>query len=266
MTATPLAVISRAEFQRRRDALVRFGRGAVMVFIVGVLALAPAFLYIDRVLLPGWSASARGLFLLVLPLAGFVLALLVGWANTLRRRALGLTCPQCGTPLVQIRYDRGIDTAVVLSGGRCTKCKRPLVEDRVTAGIPIAPSFLPSGTPPANPAAFVALRDRFDRDTRRESAFLTCVGIGAVMAAWLGTRTLFAQAGLFIVAGIWLLPPVVIFAVIIRLERRWELRARALGLACAKCGTLFVGGRDGAVSRAVLELGACPHCETPLWT
>jgi hypothetical protein len=258
---TSLEVMSRAEFQRRRDALVGFGRSGVLVLLVIILALGPALFAFPSVV-----SREPLLALPLLALAGAILVILVGLANQIRRRALGLACPACGTPMVKILYDRGIYTSAVLSGGRCTKCKRPLVEDRVTAGIPVA-AGQPAGPTPESPQQFVQVRDRFERDTRRQYAFtVLCVAV-ATAAAWFVSRSLFVSgAALLLVTGPWLVSFAFIVIVLIANARSWDSRARALGLVCRECGILLVGGPGDAVGHAVVRLGTCPHCGTSVWT
>jgi hypothetical protein len=259
---TDLHVMSRAEFQRRRDALVGFARGAIMVFLLIILALGPTVLAFT----PSLVSRQPIAVLPLLAFAGATLMLLVGLANQTRLRALGLACPGCGTPMVKLLYDRGIYTSVSLSGGRCTRCKQPLVEDRATAGIPVAPGP-PASPTPQSPQQFVQARDRLQGGTRHHYAFtIFCVAI-ATTAAWFASRSLFAaEAGLLAVTGPWLLAFAFIVVVLIVSARWWDSRARALGLVCRECGVLLVGGRGDAVGHAVLQLGTCPHCGASVWS
>ncbi|PYP19625.1 MAG: hypothetical protein DMD54_02140 [Gemmatimonadetes bacterium] len=258
---TDLHVMSRAEFQRRRDALVGFARDAVMVFLVIILVLGPGVFAFT----PSLVSRHFIVVLPVLALAGAMLLLLVFLANQTRLRALGLACPACGTPMVKLLYDRGIYTSVFLSGGRCTRCKQPLVEDRATAGIPVAPGQLAGRTPDSS-QQFVQVRDRLQRGTRRQYVFtIFCVAL-ATAAAWLASRSLFASgASLLAVTGPWLLSFALIVVVLIVSARSWGNRARALGLVCRECGILLVGGGGDAVGHAVLQLGTCPHCGASVW-
>ncbi len=261
-SVTDLHVMSRAEFQRRRDALVGFARGAIMVFLCIILALGPTVLAFTPPLV-------RRQPIAVLPLlafAGAILMLLVGLANQTRLRALGLACPTCGTRMVKLLYDRGIYTSVFLSGGRCTRCKQPLVEDRATAGIPVVPGQ-PAGRTLESPQQFVHVRDRLERDTRRHYVLTIFCVATATTAAWFASRSLFASgASLLVVTGPWLVSFALIVVALIVSARSWDSRARALGLVCRECGVLLVGGRGDAVGHAVLQLGTCPHCGASLWS
>src|SRR6266516_1955533 len=88
-----------------------------------------------------------------------------------------------------------------------------------------------------------------------------------LVAGWIGARALLRTgARLFFVAGAPLLSLVLVLLLLFLLEQRWEARARALGLVCAHCGELLVGGTQNVVSQAVLARGVCPRCQTPLWT
>jgi hypothetical protein len=238
-----------------------------MVWLLGIFSLGPLFFFIEPTVTHGWTTGRRLSFVLVLPFTGFVLALAVGLANGMRLRSLGLTCPACGAPMVKVRYDKRIDTSVLLSGGRCVKCKRPLVEDRATAGALVATDLSTGRPPPTNPADFIEARNRLERGTRVEHALSICVVVGLTAAAWLATQTLLARgAGLLAVTSPWVASLGAIFAVLFTLGSRWESRARALGLVCAHCGALLVGGPANATARAVLALGTCPRCGTALWS
>lgn len=258
---TDLHVISRAEFQRRRDALVGFARGAVLVCLLIILALGPTFFAFSPLFITRQPLAALPL----LALAGAILVVSAGLANQTRLRALGLACPACGMPMVRIFYDRGIYTSAFLSGGRCTRCKQPLVEDRATAGIAVAPA-LPTGLTPDSPQRFVQVRDQFQRGTSRQFALtITCIAL-ATIAAWFASRSLFVSGNaLLLVTSPWLLSFAFIVVVVIVSARAWDRRARALGLICNQCGILLVGGRGDAVGHAVLQLGTCPRCGLFLW-
>ena len=258
---TDLQVISRAEFQRRRDALVAFARGAVLVFLLIILALGPTLFAFS----PSFVTRQPLAALPLLALAGGILVVSMGLVNQTRLRALGLVCPACGMPMVRIFYDRGIYTSVFLSGGRCTRCKRPLVEDRATANMSVAPA-LPAGLTPETPQRFVQVRDEFQRGTSvRYALTIVCIAL-ATIGAWFASRSLFvAGNGLLLVTGPWILSFAFIIVVLIVSARAWDRRARALGLVCRQCGILLVGGPGDAVGHAVLQLGTCPHCGTPVW-
>ena len=254
-------MISRAEFQQRRDALVSFVRGAVLVFLLIILALGPALFAFA----PSFVSRQPLAALPLLALAGAFLVGLMGLANQTRLRALGLACPACRTPMVRVLYDRGIYATVVLSGGRCTQCKRPLVEDRATASIPVA-AALAAGLTPESPQEFVQKRNEFRRAWVRQyrsTVLAVCIVTGI---AWFASRSLLASgSGLLMVTGPWLLAFAFIVVALIVNARLWASRARALGLVCRDCGVLLVGGRGDVVGQAVLELGTCPHCSIPLW-
>src|SRR6266480_3841559 len=166
------------------------------------------------------------LFLLVLPAVAFVEVLVLASVVQIGRWWLGLTCPDCRAAMVS--YDQP-DGRVTVAADRCRGCGRVLIDDAMSARTARA-------LPPTTPAVFVECRDRLE------------------------------GASLFFVAGAPLRPLIIALLVRFVLEGRWEARARALGLACAKCGELLVGGPQNTVTRAVLARGMCPRCNAVLWS
>src|SRR6266480_1147264 len=242
-------LFSRAEFDRRRVLLGRFARACFVIWLIGVLF---GFLAILQVIV-----TRPPLFLLVLPAVAFVEVLVLASVVQIGRWWLGLTCPDCRAAMVS--YDQP-DGRVTVAADRCRGCGRVLIDDAMSARTARA-------LPPTTPAVFVECRDRLEGATRRDYAAAGLVAIAAIAGGVIGARTLLRSgASLFFVAGAPLLPLIIALLVLFVLEGRWEARARALGLACAKCGELLVGGPQNTVTRAVLARGMCPRCNAVLWS
>jgi len=242
------ALFGSAELERRRVALARLTPVLFVVWVLGVLA---SFL--------GVLQSVRRIpvgFLLLLPVMVFVEVLVLTAIVSVGRRALRLVCPSCGK--VMVSYDQPAGR-LTLARGRCSGCGRLLVGETASG----RPERVP---PPTTPLGFVERRDRLEAASRRDYVLSILMAAAGLVAGWIGaTALLRTGARLFIVAGAPLLSLILVLFLLFLLEQRWEARARALGLVCAHCGELLVGGTRNVVTRTVLAQGACPRCQTPLW-
>src|SRR5438045_3323648 len=242
------SLFSSAELDRRCLALARLARVLFVLWVLGVLA---SFL----VVLQSVRRMPVG-FLLLLPVMVFAEVLVLNAMVSVGRRALRLVCPTCGK--VMVSYDQPAGR-LTLARGRCSGCGRLLVDETASG----RPERVP---PPTTPMAFVERRDRLEAASRRDYLLSILMAAAGLAPGWIGTRALLRTgAPLFFVAGAPLLSLVLVLFLLFLLEQRWEARARALGLVCAHCGELLVGGPRNVVTRAVLAQGTCPRCQTPLW-
>ena len=222
-----------------------------MLFVLWVLGVLASFL----VVLQSVRRMPVG-FLLLLPVMVFVEVLVLSAMVSVGRRALRLVCPSCGK--VMVSYDQPAGR-LTLARGRCSGCGRLLVDEAASG----PPQHV---HPPTSPMAFAERRDRLEAASRREYVVSIIIAATGLVAGWIGARALLRTgARLFFVAGAPLSSLVLVLFLLLLLEQRWEARARSLGLVCAHCGELLVGGTRNVVTRAVLAQGACPRCQTPLW-